>query len=133
MTTFTVLPDETILFRAVLEKSWKTKDGKLKWQTFKRMKKDVDGVSVFTTPEAAQENLSRPFFGMASVLVGNVRKISTDTDTLDVIQDGENHANITGIPYIYDKPENEQDALNARMIRLCRLIAENAAKLIADK
>lgn len=132
MPTFAALSYETLLFRAILEKSWKTKDGKLKWQTFKRMKKDVDGVSIFTTPESAEENLQRPFFGMASVNVGKVRESSTDEDVLDVIQDAETHANIIGIPYIYDKPENEQDNLNAKMIFLCRRIAENAARIISE-
>ena len=132
MTIFAALSDETILFRAILEKSWKTKDGKLKWQTFKCMKKDVDGVSIFTTLESAEENLQRPFFGMASVNVGKVRESSTEEDVLDVIQDAETHANITGIPYIYDKPEDEQDKLNAKMIFLCRRIAENAAKIISE-
>ena len=132
MTTFAALLDETILFRAILEKSWKTKDGKLKWQTFKRMKKDVDGVSIFTTPEAAEENLQRPFFGMASVNVGKVRESSNNQDVLDVIQDTANHANITGIPYIYDKPENEQAVLRDKMTFLCRRIAENAAKIIPE-
>ena len=132
MTTFAALSDETILFRAILEKSWKTKDGKLKWQTFKRMKKDVDGVSIFTTPESAEANLQRPFFGMAAVNVGRVRKSSTNEDILDVIQDAETHANITGIPYIYDKPENEQAALSDKMTFLCRRIAENAAEIIPE-
>lgn len=132
MTTFTALSDETTLYRAVLEKSWKTKDGKLKWQTFKRMQKDVDGVSVFITPEAARENLQKPFFGMASVHVGKVRASSYGDDILDVIQDAEIHANITGIPYIYDKPEDERNALNDKMIFLCRRIAESAAELIQD-
>ncbi len=132
MTNLAVLSDEAILFRAILEQSWKTKDGKLKWQTFKRMKKDIDGVSVSTTPESAEENLKRPFFGIASVHVGNVRESSTAEDKLDVIQDAETHANITGIPYIYDKPENEQDTLNAKMIFLCRRIAENAAEIISE-
>jgi hypothetical protein len=132
MTTFAVLSDETILFRAILEKSWKTKDGNLKWQTFKRMKKDVDGVSIFTTTEAAEENLQRPFFGMASVNVGKVRNSSFEENILDVIQDAETHANITGIPYIYDKPENEQVALSDKMTFLCRRIAENAAKILPE-
>ena len=61
MMIFAALSDETKLFRAILEKSWKTKDGKLKWQTFKRMKKDFDGVSIFTTPESAEENLETFF------------------------------------------------------------------------
>ena len=132
MTTLAALLDETILFRAILEKSWKTKDGKLKWQTFKRMKKDVDGVSIFTTPESAEENLQRPFFGMASVIVGKVRESSFEKDVLDVIQDAETHANITGIPYIYDRTENEQVALGDKMTFLCRRIAENAAKIISE-
>lgn len=132
MTIFAVLLDETTLFRAILEKSWKTKDGKLKWQTFKRMKKDVDGVSIFTTPESAEENLQRPFFGIASVNVGKVRESSFEEDVLDVIKDAEIHANITGIPYIYDKPENEQVAFSDKMTFLCRRIAENAAKIISD-
>jgi hypothetical protein len=133
MAAFPALPDETIMFRAVLEKSWKTKDGKLKWQTFKRMKKDTDGVSLFTTVESATEELTRPFFGMASVHIGRVRQASTETDLLDVIQDAETHANITGIPYIYDKPEDEQNLLNDKMIFLCRRILEQeAAALLPD-
>lgn len=132
MTTFAALSNETILFRAILEKSWKAKDGTLKWQTFKGMKKDVDGVSVFTTPSSAEQNLQRPFFGMASVNVGKVRESSTNEDILDIIQDAETHANITGIPYIYDKAENEQAALSDKMTFLCRRIAENAAKIIPE-
>ena len=132
MTTFAALSDETILFRAILEKSWKTRDGKLKWQTFKRRERDKDGVSVFVTPESAEENLQRPFFGVASVNVGKVRESSFEEDTLDVIQDEETHANITGIPYIYDKPENEQVTLSDKMTFLCRRIAENAAEIIPE-
>jgi hypothetical protein len=132
MTTFPALPDETVMFRAVLEKSWIAKDDKLKWQTFKRMKKDTDGVSVFATVENASENLLKPFFGFASVHVGRVRKASNGNDLLDVVQDAESHANITGIPYIYDKPEAEQNLLNDKMIFLCRRIAEQAANLITE-
>jgi hypothetical protein len=132
MAAFPVLLDETIMFRAVLEKSWKTKDGKLKWQTFKRMRKDTEGVSVFTTVESATENLLKPFFGMASVHVGRVRQASTDADSLDVIQDEETHANIIGIPYIYDKPEDEQNLLNDKMIFLCNRIAKQAAELLPE-
>jgi hypothetical protein len=132
MTTFAALSNEAIFFRAILEKSWKTKDGKLKWQTFKRMRKDVDGVSVFITPESAQVNLQKPYFGIASVNIGKVRDSSFENDELDVIQDTEDHANITGIPYIYDKPEDEQATLNDKMIFLCRRIAENASEIIQE-
>lgn len=133
MADFPALPDETIMFRAVLEKSWKTKDGKLKWQTFKRRCRDKDGVSLFTTVDSATKELTRPFFGMASVHIGRVRQASTETDSIDVIQDAETHANITGIPYIYDKPEDEQILLNDKMIFLCRRILEKeAATLLLD-
>jgi hypothetical protein len=132
MADFPHLPDETVMFRAILEKSWKTADGKLKWQTFKRMKKDEDGVSVFKTTEDAQENLTRPFFGFSSVHVGLVREASHESDILDVIQDTETHANITGIPYIYDKSEAEQNSLNDKMIFLCRRIAEHAARILPE-
>lgn len=132
MAIFPALADETIMFRAVLEKSWKTKNGKLKWQTFKRMKKDTEGVSVFTSVESAKENLVKPFFGMASVHVGRVRKASSSDDLLDVIRDAEAHANIIGIPYIYDKLEAEQNLLTDKMIFLCRRIAEHAATLLPE-
>lgn len=132
MTTFPALTDETVMFRAVLEKSWIAKDGGLKWQTFKRMRKDTDGVSVFNTVENAKETLLKPFFGIASVQVGRVRESSEGADLLDVIQDAESHANITGIPYIYDKPDTEQELLKDKMIFLCRRIAERAANLIPE-
>ena len=41
-------------------------------------------------------------------MLGRYANLHLNEDVLDVIQDTETHANIIGIPYIYDKPENQQ-------------------------
>ena len=129
MANFPPLPCSKILFRAVLHES-QIKNGKLKWQVFKRLEKDRDGVSLFTTIENASEGLKRPFAGMSSVHVGRIRDISDNDGNLDVEQDEEFHANILGIPYIWDKTGAERTISEDRMIFLCRQIAKSAARLI---
>ncbi len=129
MANFPPLPCKQILFRAVLHES-QIKNGKLKWQAFKRLEKDKDGVSLFMTVENAQEGLKDPIAGMSSVHVGRVRDSSDGENSLEVEQDADIHANILGIPYIWDKVEPERKHLEDKMTFLCRRIAETAARLI---
>lgn len=129
MANFPPLPCSQILFRAVLHES-QIKRGKLKWQVFKRLEKDTDGVSLFLTVESASEGLKDPIAGMSSVHVGRVKDVSDNGNNLDIEQDDEFHAVIIGIPYIWDKVGTERNDLEDKMTFLCRQIAETAARLI---
>jgi len=130
MANFPPLPCSKILFRAVLHESQIGKNGKPKWQVFKRLGKDTDGVSLFMTVETASEGLKDPIAGMSSVHIGRVRDASHENDKLEVEQDEEFHALILGIPYIWDKVGAERENLEVKMTFLCRRIAENAARLL---
>jgi hypothetical protein len=76
--------------------------------------RDEIGLSVNLAKACSPEDCAARFrscYGVASLRVGDVRKIG-----LDVVQDSIVHANITGLPY------RENDRLGAD--RLARLLAE---------
>lgn len=133
MAEFPPLDCSKILFRAVLNPKWITKDGKLKWQNFKRRtEKDKDGVSLFFSPADATSELSEPVAGMASVHVGLVRDCPPVDESLDVVQDQVNHAVITGIPFpLGSGDEANYVVVNADMIKLCKEIAEKAGRILS--
>lgn len=131
MANFPPLPCSRILYRAVLHES-QIKKGKLKWQVFKRLEKDKDGVSLFLTVESASEGLKYPIAGMSSVHVGKVKDVSDNGNSLEVEQDEEFHAVILGIPYIWNKVGEERESLETQMTFLCRRIADTAARLITE-
>lgn len=127
------LPCNTITYRAILRKEWVKKDGSIRWQAFKPMAKDSDGVSTFLTTEACVENLLEPYFGTMSVHIGRVRDSSDEGVTLNVIQDNIYHAPIIGLPYVYsivrERKYNEAIEL---MKHLTGRIARMAAKKMPD-
>jgi hypothetical protein len=134
MPDYPELPCSQIVYRAILYKDWVTANGKIRWQAFKLFPKDTDGVSTSLTPEACTDGLEKPIFGKLSIHVGRVRDCSTEQAALDVIQDGETHASIIGLPYPYSATnEEEQQQLNDMMIFLARRIAEKAARVLHDK
>ncbi len=125
------LPCSTILFRAIVINGGTRADGRIKWQAFKRMLKDADGVSLFVSPETASAVFDEPVKGLMSVHVGRVRDASDEAGSLDVVQDSKTHALITGIPYPYDcENDDERLEMEGRMTSLCNKLAKTAARLI---
>lgn len=133
MNNFPPLESEKIVFRALIYDNLIKKDGSVRWQAFKPRERDVDGVSVAFTPEDAAKQFSDPIFGMMSVYVGRVREISHEEITLDVIQDAVDHANITGIPYIWNFTGDEKIKQEDIMQFLCGQIVKKAAQKIEYK
>jgi hypothetical protein len=129
MTRFPPLEDSTSVFRAIGYKEW-IKNGVIKWQAFKRSIRDTDGVSVAFTPEAADNQMANPIFGMAEVSVGRTRVISHGNLTLDIIQDEEAHANIVNIPYIHNLTGDDREKQEAIAEFLCKEIIKKAARPI---
>jgi len=130
MGDFPPLQSESIVFRAIIYDNLIKKDGSVRWQAFKPREKDVDGVSVAFTVQDAVSQFSDPIFGMMSVQVGRVREIAYQNITLDVIQDEDTHANITGIPYIWNLAGEEKITLEDIMQYLCNQIVKLAAQKI---
>lgn len=124
MSTFPPLDSSKEVYRTVFRKEWIRKDGSFKWQIFKPYISDRDGISVFIEPNDVDEHSETPFFGIASINVGQVRTCSTNASTLDVIQDKPWHANIHGVPYPYMDDGTEDEALKAKMVELCEALAK---------
>ncbi len=106
MSQFKPLPEDVVVYRALLRKQWIDED------TF-RVKADAyflrasePGLSVNIASACSPEQcaaLFRKCYGVASLQVGRVREIG-----LDVEQDSANHANITGLPYREDNLEEAE-------------------------
>ncbi len=133
MSNFPALDCQQILFRAVLLKDWIRPDRSIKWQAFKRFRKDYDGVSLFFSRQGAVENLREPYFGLMSVHVGRIREINLQGIPLDVIRNEPEHAYIHEVPcpdHIDD--EDEKLRRTEAMRYLCDRIAKEAARLIPE-
>jgi hypothetical protein len=107
------LPGDCVIYRSVLNKPGRDKvTGKILRQAFLRRKpkedgtpRDVDGLSValFLEDDITQEQIidrvRNDFccYAIAKLHVQPVRDIETEP-SLDVVRDGKNHANITGLP-----------------------------------
>lgn len=128
MPLFTVLECPILVYRTIFRKEWIRPDGSFKWQAFKPYRTDTLGVSVFITPEDIDDHSDKPFFGIASVKVGKVRDCSTAKYAVDVVQDMEWHANITGIPYPYLEEDLEDPTIAAKMRDICTSIKDNASR-----
>jgi len=128
MAEFSALPCEKIVFRGAIYPDWIKKNGKIQWQAFKLSVKDEDdGVSLSLVP-GKFEGLNNPVEGVISVHVGQVRDVSNETYTLDVIQDKPIHAFIKGL-LCPDKFEGEEKAkIYDDMKFICMEIAERAAR-----
>jgi hypothetical protein len=133
-------PDcSVVVFRSVLFEKWiqRKKNAtmpSLRWQAFKRLQKDTDGVTIWFDKESSSKELENPTFGDISIHVGRVRDCSTTSDNLDVVQDSSNHGFIDGIPYVWNLPEGspERMDLERRMMDCCREIVVKAARLCED-
>ena len=130
MGDFPPLPSESIVFRAIIYDNL-IKNGSIRWQAFKPREKDTDGVSVAFTVQDAASQFSNPIFGMISVHVGRVREISYQDIILDIIQDEETHANITGIPYVWNVEGDGKIRLEDIMQYLCNQIVKLASEQVA--
>ena len=80
-------------------------------------------MSLGITPEGAVADFTKPHFGLLSVHVGRVRDVK---DELDVVQDGDEHAIITGLPYSYDENGNEDIYQKAAAQDLAKKLLEVA-------
>lgn len=126
MPEFDALACSEVVFRAALFKKWIRGDGKIQWQAFKRKLKDIDGVSVSLIPEF--EGLNNPIEGIISVKVGRVRDASTEEYKIDIQQDTEKHANITGLLCPDNFEGAERQRIDDAMTAICIKIAERAAR-----
>jgi hypothetical protein len=130
MAEFPPLDCSKIMFRAILHASQINRDGTLKWQVFKRLRKDHDGVSVSFTEAGAVAGLKNPIAGMMTVHVGRVRNVVIAGVGLNVIQDAIDHAYIDGIPYPDESlSQDEQNTRNTLMMEQCMELAKSAGRL----
>jgi hypothetical protein len=103
MSSYPPLPCDQITYRAIAYDVWIDKKTRLpKWQTFKRRTRDHAGISLGLTTARCTRDLSI-HYGIVTVHVGYVRAISTEEDPIDAIQNEPEHANIEGLPYLYNE------------------------------
>lgn len=95
MTQFEPLPEDAVVYRALLRKQWISEDtGRVKADAY-FLRASEPGLSVNLASVCSPEQCARLFrkcYGVASLEVGRVREIG-----LDVEQDSVNHANIVGL------------------------------------
>ncbi len=100
MTEFEPLPDDAVVYRALLRKQWIDEDtGCVKADAY-FLRATEPGLSVNIASVCSPEQcamLFRKCYGVASLEVGRIREIG-----LDVERDSLNHANITGLPHRED-------------------------------
>jgi hypothetical protein len=94
---FEPLPEDAIVYRALLRKQWIDEEtGRVKADAY-FLRASEPGLSVNLANVCAPEDcadLFRKCYGVASLKVGSVREIG-----LDVEHDCVNHANLIGLPY----------------------------------
>jgi hypothetical protein len=100
MSQYEPLPEDAIVYRALLRKQWIDEDtGRVKADAYflraNEQELSVNLASVFSPQQCA--GLFRKCYGVASLEIRQVRQIG-----LDVEQDSANHANIVGLPYRED-------------------------------
>ena len=100
MSQYDPLPQDAIVYRALLRKQWIDEDtGRVKADAY-FLRTNEQGISVNLASVCSPQQcagLFRKCYGVASLQVGQVREIG-----LDVKQDSANHANIVGLPYRED-------------------------------
>lgn len=100
MTQFEPLPEDAVVYRALLRKQWISEDtGRVKADAY-FLRATEPGLSVNLASVCSPEQCAKFFrkcYGVASLEVGRVREIG-----LDVEQDSVNHANIVGLPHRED-------------------------------
>jgi hypothetical protein len=116
----------TIVFRAAIYKKW-IKATSIAWQAFVRKEGDVTGVSLSMRPDYF-EGLNNPIEGVISVHTGHLRDVSTEEHQLDVIQNGETHAEIRGLLCYHVLEGDERQSVEDAMKSVCMDIAEKAAR-----
>lgn len=116
MTQLEPLPEDVVVYRALLRKQWIDEEtGRVKADAY-FLRATEPGLSVNFASVCSPEQcagLFRKCYGVASLEVGRVREIG-----LDVEQDSPNHANIVGLPY------REDDLAEAE--RLAGLLAKRS-------
>lgn len=123
---FPALECSVIAFRAI-QCADHIKPESIHWRAFVVKQSDTTGVSVSLTTENCGDDLPVQPIGVASVHVGKTRDINIDGIALNVEQDANTHANITGLPYPY-LDGNKDTELWGLMTRCCREIARLAAR-----
>jgi hypothetical protein len=96
------VPLPEYVYRALRSAQWKNSDGSANVNAFRRRpppspeepSPDFDGISVGLTPDSAREAL-RKCHGIARISVAAIRA----SGKFNVVQDGEEHANIVGLPF----------------------------------
>jgi hypothetical protein len=116
MKQFEPLPEDAIVYRSLLRKQWINEDtGRVKADAY-FLRANETGLSVNLASTSSLQKCAEMFrkcYGVASLEVGDVRKIG-----LDVEQDSVNHANVVGLPY------REDDLAEAE--RLAGLLAKQS-------
>jgi hypothetical protein len=117
-TKFQPLPDNAIVYRALLRQNWIDEDtGRVKAQAyFLRKNRNEQGISVNIASACSPEQCAAKFtncYGIASLDVGRIREIG-----LDVVPDSASHGNIIGLSYREDDPVTAE--------RLARLLAKQS-------
>lgn len=102
---FEQIPNSESVYRALLRKQWINEDtGLVESEAYYlRKNKNEQGIyvniaSVFTAEECAAR--FKKCYGVARLEVGDIRNLG-----LDVIRDSISHAEIAGLPYAKDDPE----------------------------
>jgi hypothetical protein len=102
---FEQLPNSEIVYRALLRKQWINEDTGLVESEAYYLRKDkneqgisVNIASVFTAEECAAR--FKKCYGVPRLEVAGIRELG-----LDVIRDSISHAEIAGLPYAEDDPE----------------------------
>ena len=109
MTQFEPLPEDAVVYRALLRKQWISEDtGRVKADAY-FLRATEPGLSVNLASVCSPEQCAKFFrkcYGVASLEVGRVREFG-----LDVEQDSVSHANIVGLPNrVDDLAEAERKA-----------------------
>jgi len=119
------IADGAQLYRSITKKSEAPNPPELDPSLFFRSRnraKDRDGISTWVFEEPAWTNLAG-VRGLAILLVSSVRGVTVDRVSLDVLQDSDDHALITGVPF-YDS-EDEGERLRAVLVAQ-QLVAASA-------
>lgn len=123
---FPALECSTCVYRAI-QCDDHIKSASIHWRAFVVKQNDTEGVSVSLTQENCGDDLPIAPVGIASVHVGRTRDVDVEGLTLDIEQDTDTHANITGLPYPYIDGAKDTE-LWGLMTKGCREIARLAAR-----
>jgi hypothetical protein len=119
MSNWEPLPDDTIVYRALLRKQWIDEDtGRVKADAY-FLRTNESGLSVNIASVCSPEQCAGSFrkcYGVASLQTGAIREIGLDVD-----RDSIDHANIVGLP---DREDNlaEAERLAGLLARSSQLV-----------